>query len=210
MTAESAGFFARLVLFFVLPLKVLFNGRFAAQVDALSNSGAGSDDLKALESEVSSLKERAEKAEAQSAEDREALSAAAAAAEAQDATGPALQLLGMLQRDGRLIDFLTEDVAGFSDSDVGAAARLVHDGCKKTLSQYFTLEPIRSEEEGAKIKVEKGFDAAELRLTGNVAGDPPYSGELAHSGWRVTQVRLPELAEGNDPHIVAPAEVELP
>lgn len=121
----------------------------------------------------------------------------------------ALLLLTLLQRDGRLIDFLHEDVAGFPDADVGAAARVVHSGCKKALSQYFTFAPVRSESEGAAITVEKGFDPSQIRLAGNVSGEPPFKGKLAHQGWKATDVRLPERPPSIDARVVAPAEVEI-
>jgi hypothetical protein len=121
----------------------------------------------------------------------------------------ALHFLSILQRDGRLVDFLEEDVAAFSDGDIGAAARVVHEGCKKAMSHYIKLEPVRREEEGAAITVEKGFDANALRLTGNVSGEPPFKGKLAHAGWRATEIKLPSLGADRDTAIVAPAEVEL-
>jgi hypothetical protein len=121
----------------------------------------------------------------------------------------ALLLLTLLQRDGRLIDFLHEDVAGFPDADVGAAARVVHAGCKKAIGQYFTFAPVRSESEGAAITVEKGFDPSQIRLAGNVSGEPPFKGKLAHQGWKATDVRLPERPPSIDARVVAPAEVEI-
>jgi hypothetical protein len=126
-------------------------------------------------------------------------------------TGPAaaLQLLGLLQRDARFIDFIEEDVAGFSDAEIGAAARVVHEGCRKVVREHFTLEPVRGEPEGARLTLDPGFDAASLRLTGNVVGDPPFNGTLTHRGWISTEIRLPKLAVGHDVNILAPAEVEL-
>jgi hypothetical protein len=121
----------------------------------------------------------------------------------------ALLLLSILQRDGRLIDFIHEDVAGFPDADVGAAARIVHAGCKKALSQYFTFQPVRAESEGAAVTVDKGFDPAQVRLAGNVSGEPPFKGKLAHAGWKATDVRLPERPPSIDGRVVAPAEVEI-
>jgi hypothetical protein len=121
----------------------------------------------------------------------------------------ALLLLTLLQRDGRLIDFLHEDVAGFPDADVGAAARVVHSGCKKAIAQYFTFAPVRTESEGASITVEKGFDPSQIRLAGNVSGEPPFKGKLAHQGWKATDVRLPERPPSIDARVVAPAEVEI-
>ena len=121
----------------------------------------------------------------------------------------ALQLLALFQREGRFIDFLEEDVATFSDEQIGAAARVVHAGVKRALAEHFPMEPVRSEDEGTKVTLEKGFDAARVRLTGRVTGEPPYTGTLAHRGWRVKEVRLPKMAAGHDPSVIAPAEVEL-
>lgn len=121
----------------------------------------------------------------------------------------ALQLLGLLQQDGRFIDFLQEDVSAYSDADVGAAARVVHEGCKKTLKQHFDIESVRTEPEGTRITLEEGFDASAVRLTGKVLGQAPFRGSLTHKGWRVVQTKLPRVASGHDLSVVAPAEVEL-
>lgn len=120
----------------------------------------------------------------------------------------ALALLGLFQREGRFVDFLQEDVSAYSDAEVGAAARVVHAGSRKVLQQYLTLEAVLKDAEGATITVPAGFDAARIRLTGNVAGQPPYRGTLKHHGWAATAVRLPAIPTV-DPRIVAPAEVEL-
>jgi len=121
----------------------------------------------------------------------------------------ALQLLSLLQREARFIDFVQEDVAQYSDADIGAAARVVHEGCRKVLAEHFTLGPVRSESEGSRITLPEGFDAAAVRLTGNVVGKAPFTGSLSHRGWRVTDTRLPKLAGGHDAHVIAQAEVEL-
>ncbi len=120
-----------------------------------------------------------------------------------------LALLALLQREGRLIDFLREDVAAFSDADIGAAARVVHAGSRKVLDQYLILEPVLRDAEGANVTVPAGFDAGKIRLTGNVAGQPPFRGALKHHGWIATAVRLPAVPTTLDPRILAPAEVEL-
>jgi len=121
----------------------------------------------------------------------------------------ALQLLALLQREGRLVDFLEEDLSSASDADIGAAARVVHDGCRKALREHVTLEPVRHEDEGTKVTLEKGFDAASVRLVGNVVGEAPFTGTLRHRGWRAKDVKLPSMAEGHDAGVVAAAEVEL-
>lgn len=121
----------------------------------------------------------------------------------------ALQLLGLFQREARLVDFLQEDIAGYGDADIGAAARLVHEGCRKVLREHVTLAPVRAEAEGARVTLPAGFDAAQVRLSGQVVGQPPFTGTLNHRGWKVTALRLPQLAPGHDASIVAQAEVEL-
>jgi len=121
----------------------------------------------------------------------------------------ALQLLGLLQRDARFIDFIEEDVKAYSDADIGAAARVVHEGCRKVLREHFSIQPLRTENEGSRITLPEGFDAAAVRVTGNVVGKAPFTGSLSHRGWRVSETRLPKLAPGHDASIVAQAEVEL-
>lgn len=121
----------------------------------------------------------------------------------------ALQLLGILQKEARFIDFIQEDILHYSDADVGAAARVVHEGCRKVLREHFSLQPIRSESEGSRVTLPKGFDAASVRLTGNIVGEAPFTGTLVHKGWQVSEVRLPKLTAGHAAHILAPAEVEL-
>lgn len=121
----------------------------------------------------------------------------------------ALQLLGLLQRDARFVDFIEEDVANYSDADVGAAARVVHGGCRTVLREHFTIRPVRDEAEGSRITLPEGFDASAVRVTGNVVGKAPFTGSLSHRGWRVEEVRLPRLAESHDAKVIAPAEVEL-
>jgi hypothetical protein len=121
----------------------------------------------------------------------------------------ALYLLAMLQREGRLVDFLQEEVASFSDSEVGAAARIVHQGCRKVVQQYLALEPVLKDSEGARVSVPQGFDAQRIRLTGNVPGQPPFQGSLKHHGWATTHVKLPDVPAALDLRVIAPAEVEL-
>ncbi|MEH6822409.1 MAG: DUF2760 domain-containing protein [Motiliproteus sp.] len=121
----------------------------------------------------------------------------------------ALQLLSLLQQEARFLDFVHEDLSSYSDADIGAAARVVHEGSTKAVSSYFSLSPIRSEEEESRLTLAAGFDASEVRLTGNVVGSAPFTGTLVHRGWKVTDVRLPQLAKGHDVRILAPAEVEL-
>ena len=121
----------------------------------------------------------------------------------------ALAFLALLQREGRFVDFVREPLDGFDDAQIGAAARDVHRGCRKVLDQTLSLEPVMPGEEEAKVSIPKGFDPAEVRLIGDAKGEPPYRGTLRHHGWRVTESKLPSLAEGVDRMVIAPAEVEL-
>ncbi len=121
--------------------------------------------------------------------------------------------VGLLQEKGRLIDFLMDDVTGYSDAQVGAAARVVHQGCQAVMREHLTIEPIAQESEGATVTLPAGYATGDFRLSGNVTGEPPYEGTLVHQGWKVSQVRLPRLVGLDEdgetlPHI-APAQVEL-
>jgi hypothetical protein len=124
-------------------------------------------------------------------------------------TTAALQLLALLQREGRLVDFLQQDITTFPDAEIGSAVRVVHEGCRKALRNHVDIMPIRPEDEGTKITLEAGFSASEVKLTGDVKGKPPYRGTLQHRGWKTKTIKLPQLTAEHDSSILAPAEVEL-
>ncbi|MGL5094075.1 MAG: DUF2760 domain-containing protein, partial [Planctomycetia bacterium] len=126
-----------------------------------------------------------------------------------DRSTDALRLLSLLQRDGRLVDFLSEDVSGYSDEQVGAAVRDIHRDCRAVLLRYVKLAPVVDKEEGESHTVPVGFDPSTVRLTGKVAGSAPFKGVLAHRGWKAAALDLPPVAPGVDPMILAPAEVEV-
>jgi Domain of unknown function (DUF2760) len=130
------------------------------------------------------------------------------AAPASSGDTSALRLLALLQREGRLVDFCEEELSGFPDAQVGAAACAVHAGCRKALREAFAPVAVRTEAEGAPVVLEAGFDPGAVRLTGNVAGNPPFRGTLRHHGWRASAVKLPTAT--GDATLLAPAEVELP
>ena len=121
----------------------------------------------------------------------------------------ALALLALLQREGRLVDFLRESLDSYPDADIGVAVRDIHRGCKKVIEEHFVLEAVMPGEEDTRVKVPAGFDPGEVRLIGKVSGEPPFTGTLRHHGWRVTEVKLPTLTEGVDRRVLAPAEVEI-
>jgi hypothetical protein len=114
-----------------------------------------------------------------------------------------------LQKEARFIDFIKEDISAYADAEIGVAARVVHEGCNKAINEHFTLSPVRTELEGNKITLTQGFDAAAVRLTGNIVGTAPFTGTLIHKGWQVNAIRLPKLTQGHNASIIAPAEVEL-
>src|SRR5262249_28058957 len=125
--------------------------------------------------------------------------------------GEPLRLLNLLQRDeGRLLDFVLEDIAAASDEQIGAGVRQLHRAWQKILKEHLTLEPVMSGQEGDNVTVPVGFDPSAIRVTGNVTGTPPFKGVLKHHGWRVKNYKLPKPPEGIDELVVAPAEVELP
>jgi hypothetical protein len=122
----------------------------------------------------------------------------------------AVQMLAILQRQGRLLDFLQEDLSPYDDAQIGAAVRTIHEGCRQALAEHVKVEPIYNEAEGSTVTVQPGFDTRAIRLTGDVAGEPPFRGELRHRGWRVARIDLPRQAQSQDKElIVAAAEVEV-
>ncbi len=125
-------------------------------------------------------------------------------------SGEPLRLLSLLQREGRMLDFLLEDVSAATDEQIGAGVRDIHKKCQGVLKEHLTLEPVLPGQEEAAVEVPAGFDPSAVRLTGNVTGQPPFRGVLKHHGWRVKGYRLPPPPAGVDELVVAPAEVELP
>lgn len=122
-----------------------------------------------------------------------------------------VNFLAAMQQRGRLVDFLMDDITAYSDVQVGAAARVVHDGCRAVLKEHLQIRPIREEREGAAVEVPEGFAADEYRLVGAIEGDPPFTGALIHRGWKVETINLPRLLRPDEDRLptIAPAEVEL-
>lgn len=130
---------------------------------------------------------------------------------ANQAEAEVVSFLATLQEKGRLVDFLMDDVTAYTDAQVGAAARVVHAGCKAALKEHFAIRHIRDEAEGASVSVPAGYAADEYRLVGKISGEPPFSGRLVHAGWKIDSVRLPRVLKTSDDRLpaIAPAEVEL-
>jgi len=129
--------------------------------------------------------------------------------EPQQSSGGAVQILAALQREGRLIDFLQEDLNAYEDGQIGAAVRSIHAGCREVLKEHMEIKPVFEEKEGSTVTIPTGFDPRAIRLTGNVTGNPPFRGALRHRGWKVERIRLPQSQEQKGAWILAPAEVEM-
>jgi hypothetical protein len=122
-----------------------------------------------------------------------------------------VSFLATLQERGRLVDFLMDDVTTYDDAEVGAAARVVHAGCKAVLQEYFEIRPLREETEGSSVTVAVGYAAHDYRLIGRISGAGPFSGTLVHRGWITESVKLPRLVRVDAARLptIAPAEIEL-
>jgi hypothetical protein len=124
-----------------------------------------------------------------------------------------VQFLGLLQEKGRFLDFVMDDIAGYSNEQVGAAARVVHQGCSKVVRDHFAIAPVHGGEEGSAVTLESGYNPHEYRAVGKLAGSPPFNGTLLHKGWKTTKVDLPRLIEkqaaSGGQLVIAPAEVEV-
>jgi Domain of unknown function (DUF2760) len=186
MTETSLSLPSRLWLSCAAGFRILFDGSYAARVAELAGD--------------------VEEPEALPAPAPAPVPATHAAARATAEEG-ALQLLALLQREGRFVDFVEQEVTAFSDQDVGAAARLVHEGCRRALHAHARVLSVRGEPEGARLSLEQ--PSTDVKLVGNVAGSAPFRGVLRHRGWKVEELRLPTLIGAHDPKIVAQAELEL-
>ena len=121
-----------------------------------------------------------------------------------------MTLLATLQREARLVDFLKEDLTGYTDDQVGAAVRAIHQDAAKVLDRLFDIQPVIADEEGARVEVPTGFDAARYRLTGKVTGAAPFHGTLRHHGWEAGKCELPQFTGSETgAKMIAPAEVEV-
>ena len=155
------------------------------------------------------LAERPKAAPARTA--AEAINLVAAAPAANQADAEVANFLALLQEKGRLVDFLMDDITGYSDAQVGAAGRVLHEGCRAVLLEHFGIRPMREEGEGSKVTVAPGYAPDDYRLVGRISGEAPFTGTLVHHGWKTEWVKLPRFIRKSDdrPPAIAPAEVEL-
>lgn len=189
--------------------RVLFDGAFAGRAFAVRDAMPALPPAKEAEPIEKKATKQAEKAKIEEPPPEVVKPRAKPAEPEKPNVTAALQLLAALQREGRLVDFLEQDVASFSDADVGAAARVVHEGCRKALRQHAKIQPVRGEDEGAPVTIPEGYDARQVKLIGNVQGKPPYKGKLQHRGWKVIDMSVPTTTADHDATVIAPAEVEL-
>lgn len=120
-----------------------------------------------------------------------------------------LRLLALLQQSGRLIDFLKEDVTGFTDTQIGSAVRKIHQDCGKCIEELVTIRPIMDENEGAVVHVAPGYDPAEMKIVGKVTGEPPFTGIVVHRGWKAHKKSLPKKIGLQANELLFPAEIEV-
>ena len=122
-----------------------------------------------------------------------------------------LGLLGLLQEKGRFLDFVMDDVAPYTDQQIGSAARVVHGGCATVIKEYFRIAPVFEGDEGGKTTLPVDFDAGRYRLMGKVQGEPPFTGTVIHRGWQAREVKLPERVgtATNPSGVIVPAEIEI-
>jgi len=164
-----------------LAWRILFNKEFA-------------DKVRSLEEPAAAIEERVEEAPP----------------EPRPARNEAITLLETLQREARFVDFIKEPIDSYSDPQIGAAVREIHRDCGTVLERIFVIRPVLNETEGAQVQISSDDDAGRIRLTGNVTGDRPTTGKLAHHGWEAQVCELPEWTGSDEAaRVLAPAEVEV-
>jgi hypothetical protein len=161
---------------------------------------------KEAQAEVERLKTGLKEAQAR-------ISAVSLTPRSENAEAEIVGLISLLQEKGRLLDFLMDDITAYSTEQVGAAARVVHQGCSSVLKEYFDITQVYSGKEGDPITLEQGFSANQYRVVGRVQNQPPYKGKVLHRGWKTEKIKLPKLMQADSravlPAVLAPAEVEL-
>jgi len=121
-----------------------------------------------------------------------------------------LRLLGILQREARLVDFLMENLKGVDDSQIAAAVRDLQPKAQAALKKYIDVVPLVALADGSDLEVPVGHHPSHFKVVGNVPPNPPYKGQLRHPGWKASKLDLPPLARGEDGMILEPTEVEVP
>ncbi len=120
----------------------------------------------------------------------------------------AIHILAEMQKEGRLIDFLKENLDDYNDEEIGGSVRSIHEGCKKAIDSHIQMEKVLDQEEESTCRINKDYDAKSIKLTGRVADNYPMKGSLVHPGWKVKEVKLTQKSKSAQ-NILAPAEVEI-
>lgn len=216
MEVAPVGLVSRIWLAWIASFRILFSGMYAARVRSLDEARASEPPAKSLpealpkaapDPKVIAAAEKRARAEGREEGRAEGLEAGREEGAATARIEGATLLLSLLQADGRFVDFLKQEVSTFDDSDIGAAARVVHEGCNKALRGRLDLEPVFSEPEGSKVTTE-GKAASAYKLTGNVK-DGAAKGTLKHKGWAVASLKLPTPTKDFDRSVLAKAEIEV-
>lgn len=140
--------------------------------------------------------------------------AATAITTEQSCDAAVVQFVARLQEKGRLLDFIMDDIAAYDNESVGAAARIVHQGCCEVLQDSFTIETVFPGEEMESITLADNYDSHSYRLIGKVPEAAPFVGQVLHRGWKTTRVNLPQVVNTAEHievarSIIAPADVEI-
>lgn len=132
-------------------------------------------------------------------------------AQANDNEQSVMSVLSSLQKHGRFLDFVMGDISSLPDDRVGAAARVVHQGCQGILKQYFDFRPVFEKTEGEQVTLDKSMAPGNFRLVGGEAADLPVTAKLLHKGWRTTKVNLPQriTTDQATKDVIVPAELQL-
>lgn len=132
----------------------------------------------------------------------------------QSSEAAVVQFVARLQEKGRFLDFIMDDIAAYDNESVGAAARIVHQGCCEVIHDSFTIETIFGGEELEELTLADNYDSHLFRLVGNVPESAPYEGHVLHRGWKTTRVNLSHVVKSEEQidiarSILAPADVEI-
>jgi len=205
---------ARLFMLLLLSLYLIVEGFYRAlqYVRLRDEASANAEKLEVQCQELGGKIEALEK-ELTAAKAQVSLAAAKSAKRDEFIDAEIVQLLSLLQGKGRFIDFLMDDITSYDDRQVGAAARVVHQGCSAVIREYFDIEPVFPGQEGSRLTLEAGFPREDYRLLGKVGDHPPYQGRVLHKGWKTKRIGLPRVVDAGASlagrKVIAPIEVEV-
>jgi hypothetical protein len=122
------------------------------------------------------------------------------------ARSEAITLLATLQRETRLVDLVKEPLEGFSDAQIGAAARPCLQQCARTLDRLFGIHPATEEPEGALSEVPESASPTRYQWVGEGTAS---QGRVVHHGWEAARCELPQwTGPAEDTRMIAPIQLE--